>query len=328
MSGDLEVLSLGAGVQSTTLALLAVEGVLPKPDVAIFADTGWEPDAVYDHLERLTATMTAAGIPVVVVSEGNLRSDALDLDKPIGLPVFVKNPDGSTGKKVRACTDRYKLRPIREHIRGLLGARPSPITACTACRGSGERVAPWRAKRDDHVAGVCSVCDGDGILERVGLPPRGKWARVWIGFSTDEIERVTDRGPGYARPWHPLLDLNMSRVQCEAWLAIRGWETTPKSACIGCPFHGNKMWRDMRDNDPKSWNDAVSFDAEYRHDPGLRGQQYLHRSLLPLSVAPIDRVQPREHREAQSNLFDQLAIEEMGDPQGCSPYGCHSGSAA
>ncbi|WSA82652.1 hypothetical protein OG930_06905 [Streptomyces sp. NBC_01799] len=46
----LKVLSLGAGVQSTCLLLMAAEGHLPGLDVAIFADTGWEPRAVYDHL--------------------------------------------------------------------------------------------------------------------------------------------------------------------------------------------------------------------------------------------------------------------------------------
>ncbi len=50
----LRVLSLGAGVQSTTLALMAAHGVVgPMPDCAIFADTGWEPKAVYDHLAWL-----------------------------------------------------------------------------------------------------------------------------------------------------------------------------------------------------------------------------------------------------------------------------------
>ena len=35
------VLSLGAGVQSSTLALMAAKGeVTPMPDVAVFADTG------------------------------------------------------------------------------------------------------------------------------------------------------------------------------------------------------------------------------------------------------------------------------------------------
>ena len=48
-------LNLGAGVQSTALALMAERGEygLPKPDVAIFADTGWEPSDVYEHLEWL-----------------------------------------------------------------------------------------------------------------------------------------------------------------------------------------------------------------------------------------------------------------------------------
>ena len=47
----LTIISLGAGVQSTTMALMAAHGeITPMPDCAIFADTGWEPKAVYDHL--------------------------------------------------------------------------------------------------------------------------------------------------------------------------------------------------------------------------------------------------------------------------------------
>jgi len=48
---SLRALSLGASVQSTTMALMAAHGHIgPMPDCAIFADTGWEPKAVYDHL--------------------------------------------------------------------------------------------------------------------------------------------------------------------------------------------------------------------------------------------------------------------------------------
>ena len=40
----LRILSLGAGVQSSCLALMAQEGLTKhKPDYMIFADTGWEP---------------------------------------------------------------------------------------------------------------------------------------------------------------------------------------------------------------------------------------------------------------------------------------------
>jgi hypothetical protein len=51
----MRLLSLGAGVQSTTLLLMALDGTLPGLDYAIFADTGWEPQRVYDHLGLITA---------------------------------------------------------------------------------------------------------------------------------------------------------------------------------------------------------------------------------------------------------------------------------
>ncbi len=62
----LTLLSLGAGVQSTTLALMTVEGLLPRIDGAVFADTGWEPRRVYEHLDRLRDVLTAADIPLYV----------------------------------------------------------------------------------------------------------------------------------------------------------------------------------------------------------------------------------------------------------------------
>lgn len=68
----------GAGVQSSAVLLLACEGVIPRFDVALFADTGWEPRAVYANLARLRAHAEKFGIPVRTVSAGNIRHDALD----------------------------------------------------------------------------------------------------------------------------------------------------------------------------------------------------------------------------------------------------------
>ena len=282
-------LSLGAGVQSTTLALLAVEGVLPKPDAAIFADTGWEPKAVYAHLDRLTVVMADAGIPVYRVSKGNLREDAVDpARRCASVPYFVRNPDGSDGMGRRQCTAEYKLAPIKRKLRELLGAAPPDF-------------------------------------RRV---PKGRTAEQWIGFSTDEIHRADgDKfNPSYLRTRYPLLDLGMSRKDCTRWLDARGW-TTEKSACIGCPFHGNAQWRALRDNRPDEWADAVEFDAAIRkggsRDLPLNGEAFLHRSRVPLAQAPIDRVTRKEWGDRQVDLLDVLA--EEGDPDGCSPYGCRSG---
>lgn len=48
-----KVLSLGAGVQSTCLLLMAAEDHPPGLDVAIFADTGWEPSRTYESSLRI-----------------------------------------------------------------------------------------------------------------------------------------------------------------------------------------------------------------------------------------------------------------------------------
>lgn len=73
----LRMLSLGAGVQSTTLALMAAHGEIgPMPDCAIFADTGWEPKAVYEHLAWLRSP-NILPFPVHIVSASNLRADLI-----------------------------------------------------------------------------------------------------------------------------------------------------------------------------------------------------------------------------------------------------------
>ena len=52
-------LSLGAGVQSSTLALMYATGELsPMPEAAIFADTQAEPASVYEWLDWLETQLS------------------------------------------------------------------------------------------------------------------------------------------------------------------------------------------------------------------------------------------------------------------------------
>lgn len=96
----LRVLSLGAGIQSTTLALMAAHGEIgPMPDCAIFADTGWEPQAVYEHLEWLMSG-NVLPYPVHIVSAGNIRDDLLQAGgggRWASIPAFTRTatPAGS-----------------------------------------------------------------------------------------------------------------------------------------------------------------------------------------------------------------------------------------
>lgn len=302
----LRVLSLGAGVQSTTLVLLAAEGRLPKLDAAVFADTGWEPAQVYAHLDRLEReVLIPAGIPLHRVSRGNIRHDALDpAHRFASMPLFVKNQDGGDGMTRRQCSNEYKVVPIKAQVRQLLGyPHPQPV-------------------------------------------PRGLYVEQWIGISRDEIGRAKDSDVKYARNTFPLLDLDgaadgrggWTRDDCLRYLRTSGWETTPKSACIGCPFHGNAQWRRLRDEHPEEWADAVDFDRQIRsgnargnaNGKPLLGEAFLHRSRLPLDQAPIDRVTAHEWASRQTDVFGQIADIELedGDADGCSPWSCRSGRAA
>jgi len=119
MKRDLRVLSLGAGVQSSTVLLMMGSGEIEPADVAIFADTGWEPAAVYEWLEFLEGITP---IEIVKVSGGDIRSDALDPSKRFAsMPLYIKNPDGSPGISRRQCTNEYKIGPITAEIRDRVG---------------------------------------------------------------------------------------------------------------------------------------------------------------------------------------------------------------
>ena len=71
------VISLGAGVQSSTMALMAARGLItPMPDAAIFADTQDEPASVYRWLDWLEKQLP---FPVNRVTRGRLSTAALEM---------------------------------------------------------------------------------------------------------------------------------------------------------------------------------------------------------------------------------------------------------
>lgn len=165
--------------------------------------------------------------------------------------------------------------------------------------------------------------------------PPGTW-RPWCCLTCPDGSRTpppfgrvsNHHGTTYLRSRYPLLDLGWSRQDCERWLTSKGW-TVAKSACIGCPFHGNRQWRELRDHHPQEWGDAVAFDHALRERSFVGPTQvpFLHRSLLPLDEAPIDVVTAAELRERQLSLAD-VELAENGAADGCSPYGCRSGDSA
>lgn len=122
-TNPIPILSLGAGVQSSTIALMAAEGLISAmPLEAVFADTHSEPEETYRYLAWLRSVLP---FPVVTVSAGSLYEKAalLDTTKKLArkiatrvLPSFYVS-NGAIQMSQRRCTSSYKIIPIRQHVR-------------------------------------------------------------------------------------------------------------------------------------------------------------------------------------------------------------------
>ncbi len=249
MSEPLRVLSLGAGVQSSTLLLLALEGELPTPDLVVFADTQWEPAAVYRHLAYLEGLMAAAGVPFVRATQGNIREDTLNhtAGRRAAMPVFLSG-QGGEGMMRRQCTGEYKIRPIRRAVRVFLKERGATHTEmlmgisvdeAQRMRSSGVK---YLTNRYPLVERRMSRADCLLWLERTGYPRPPRSACVgcpfrsnaeWRALTPAEFADAVDfdarsrtlpgiRGTVYLHPARiPLGDVDLSteqeRGQQELW---------------------------------------------------------------------------------------------------------------
>jgi hypothetical protein len=261
------ILSLGAGVQSSTLALMAargdfadLDGNITQLDAAVFADTQAEPSSVMLWLNWLEAEIARSPYPYPVyrVTAGSLEADETRIRTSSksgkrymkgSIPAFVLSPDGKKGLLGRKCTSDYKIIPLQRKIRELVGIKRA----------------------------------GRGII----------MAKVWIGISRDEIHRMKDSRVDYIENTWPLIDAGMTRKDCVKWMLDNGYPEPPRSACYFCPFHGDAEWKRLRDQEPEEWQKAIAFEQRMqeaqRNQETLLGVPYLHSSCKPLSEIQLDR---------------------------------------
>lgn len=321
------ILSCGAGVQTAALWCLHRDGHLPPLDHVIFADTGWEPEAVYRTVWRLAEDIARHGIPFHVVTKGDLRAESLDpYAKFATMPLFLQGDPwecddcGGTGQ-----VEPYELDPDEDP--GVMESR------CPRCsgkgggdgKGIGRRQCTGEYKLKPIKAKVRELLTGEPGAKRV---PRGRWATNVVGISADEIERIKPSDVLYMRRTDPLVDdLNWTRRDCEKYLAETWPWPVARSACVGCPFHTNEEWRTMRDERPDEWADAVAYDRALRgpnarllrRQGRLLGEAFLHADRIPLDEVDIDRVPRSEWKRRQGSFA--LTIEPTRPS--CSPWDCH-----
>jgi len=277
-------LNLGAGVQSTALYLMSIDGdepEVPKFDAAIFADVQEEPDEVYKHLDWLDSQ---GGPPIIRTTAGKL-GDAIGAGtdsrgngceggrRYITIPAFTLMPNGDKAIVRRQCTKEYKIEPCEKVIRQECG---------------GQRGRPL---------------------------PKDVIVHQYMGLSYDEpkrVIRVKERFLAKPKNWRvhfPLWEMEMTRSDCVAYLQKRVPYTVPRSACVFCPFKSDSEWRRLRDEDQKGWERAVEIDKTCRHGIGLDAMRFLHRSCKPLDEVDL---RPKDEKSGQKHLFSGFQDECEG----------------
>lgn len=251
MTETTHLISLGAGVQSSTMALMAAAGeITPMPKAAIFADTQDEPASVYRWLGWLEKELP---YPVHRVTKGKLSEEAMRMrvsKKGVtyartDIPFFTLSPNGDLGKiPHRSCTADYKIKPIMQAARKLAGVK--------------------RGEKNPVVT-------------------------QWIGISLDEIRRMKPSREAWSVSRWPLIEKRMTRMMCLDWMREHGFPEPPRSACVFCPFHGSKEWRRMQLQEPEEFQRAVQFEravqiAKGNSPENFKSIPFLHRSCKPLDT--------------------------------------------
>lgn len=237
------------------MALMISAGELPyKPMAAIFADTGDEPKAVYDWLDWLEPLLA---FPVYRVQKtgGESLSQA-------SLRPRLSKKSGKWYFKFYAPT--FSLNP--DGTKGML---------------------PRKCTTDFKIVPI------QQMMRRLANVKRGTKVpvvRSLIGISTDEASRMRTSREPWIENHYPLIEAGLSRNDCLRWMADNKLPTPPKSACVFCPYHSDKTWQHLKDNDPSGFEAAARFEEQLQAlqqskeaAVGVQlGKEFLHSSRKPL----------------------------------------------
>lgn len=313
----LRVLSLGGGTQSCALALMSAAGDLPKLDAIVFADTQGELPETYSYLDYLRSVVEPAGIPLHIVTAGNLEAALLGERMTVNPapPAHLLRLDGKKGRVgAYKCSYDFKRRQVERQVKALCGPR-----------GAWKKttVEQWIGFSQDEIGRMKQADDCRCGHKRLGMDRQGKALRI----HDPACSRCSCQGfdPWLVNRW-PLIGLGMKRGDTIRWFAQHGHPTPPRSACWFCPNSGNERWQSLRIGHPDLFERACVIDDTIRsvkdfkdHDAveGLDGVPFLHSSLVPLRDADIrTETQVRADR-GEVSLFDDDVLAGDCDAGTC-----------
>ena len=265
----MKVLSCGAGMQSTALALMSCENKMkgmihkevPIYDAVVFCDLGLEPYWVKDQVEFIKNACEKAGILFKII-DSNLYKDYMDKfgeGHVSSVPFWSVDENGKKAKMRRHCTIDYKILLVEKFLRyNLLGYKKYQ-----------------RLKPEDVLA-----------------------HEMHIGFSAEESRRISRLNPSnlYIKKY-PLVEMGWERADSYKYILEVWGLDTKASACSFCPFHMNYFFKHLKENAADEYKKIVAFDrliGEKQEKTAIKSKIFISRSRKR-----IEDLLPEECNDAQ-----------------------------
>lgn len=248
----MKILSCGAGMQSTALALMSCENVrepnkyplVPVYDAVIFCDLGEEPQWVYEQVAFIEKACKTAQIPFYVLKTA-LYEDYMKLfgeKRVVSIPFWSTDENGKKGKMQRNCTMEYKINVIQKFVRyNLLGYKK------------------YQGMR----------------------PEDDKAHEMHIGFSLEEKRRCGENPHKMFVNKFPLVEMGLERKDNYAYIKDVWGLETKASACTFCPFHRNYFFKQLKETDAARYEKLVQFDNRLETEQPktkIKSKLYISRS--------------------------------------------------
>lgn len=234
--GRLVALSFGAGQESTTLLYLhrysASFRARYVPDgrlVVIFCDTGDEHANTYAHVTEVAQFCAASAIPFVHIRGDMGYHTGHWRDGLVGQFRATRTVMGLAFPK--SCSDQLKISPFYKYLEAYVAREYS----------LGEATRKQALYRYARLYGPLRVLIGFAAGEERRLARAG--AATTIPRSRPRTTRPLRRTTPPAR-WmqrcmeraYPLIDLGMTRADCQTYIRAVGHTAPPPSLCRRCPF--------------------------------------------------------------------------------------------
>lgn len=260
----MKILSFGAGMQSTALALMSCENAkagkrlhpwVPVYDAVIFCDLGLEPEWVNTQMEFTRKACEEAGIFFKVLNTPLYQHfiENFGERRTISIPWWTITEDGHKSKMPRNCTIDFKVNAITQYVHWeLLGYK------------KGQRL-----KEEDVKA-----------------------HEMHMGFSKEEERRCHENPHELFTNHFPLVKMGWTRAESYQYILETWGLDTKASACAFCPFHRNYFYQHIREFEPKTYDQILIVDNLLRDKtpkPPMDSDLFISRSRKRLcELTPED----------------------------------------